>query len=247
MSVKATVDQLNGNAAQPTTEKAKGVTSNVVASAAAFIEDVLLPNIGRIQTLLLAGLALAQGLLKRNRKNAAKNASNVQDTVTSTAKTSLNKAQDVAQSGLSTAQDVLQKNVKRASKDLKKAQKSMKVAQKAAAVGSTVALSKTQDVLESSLGTAQDVLQSGLGTSQEVLQKNVKRARKELKKAGESVKDVGETVQHTTSRFLFRTGLVTGLVLILLFTPWPGSETRARLADLFQQARENLSNLVSGS
>src|SRR5579884_470654 len=247
MSVKATVDQLNGNAVQPTTEKAKNVASNTVAMVAAFIEDVLLPNLGRTQALLLAGLALAQEILKRNRKRAEKNVSNVQESVASTTKTGLSKAQDVAQSGLGTvqdaaqsgldtAQDVLQKSVKSARKDLKKAQRTMKVARKAAAVGSTVAVSK-----------AQDVLQSGLDTTQDVLQKNVKRASKSLKKAGESMQDVGETVQHKTSRFFFRVGIVTGLVLILLYTPWPGSETRAKLANLFQQARQNLASMRSGS
>src|SRR5579884_2903649 len=236
MSVKATVDQLNGNAVQPTTEKAKNVASNTVAMVAAFIEDVLLPNLGRTQALLLAGLALAQEILKRNRKRAEKNVSNVQESVASTTKTGLSKAQDVAQSGLGTVQDVLQKSVKSARKDLKKAQRTMKVARKAAAVGSTVAVSK-----------AQDVLQSGLDTTQDVLQKNVKRASKSLKKAGESMQDVGETVQHKTSRFFFRVGIVTGLVLILLYTPWPGSETRAKLANLFQQAKQNLSKMTSGS
>jgi paraquat-inducible protein B len=258
MSVKATVDQLNGNAVQPTTEKAKNVASNTVATVAAFIEDVLLPNLGRTQALLLAGLALAQEILKRNRKRAEKNVSNVQESVASTTKTGLNKAQDVAQSGLSTAksalqsglstvqdaaqsgldtaQDVLQKSVKSARKDLKKAQRTMKVARKAAAVGSTVAVSK-----------AQDVLQSGLDTTQDALQKNVRRASKSLQKAGESMQDVGETVQHKTSRFFFRVGIVTGLVLILLYTPWPGSETRAKLANLFQQARQNLAFMSSGS
>ncbi len=247
MSVKATVDQLNGNAVQPTTEKAKNVASNTVAMVAAFIEDVLLPNLGRTQALLLAGLALAQEILKRNRKRAEKNVSNVQESVASTTKTGLSKAQDVAQSGLGTvqdaaqsgldtAQDVLQKSVKSARKDLKKAQRTMKVARKAAAVGSTVAVSK-----------AQDVLQSGLDTTQDALQKNVRRASKSLQKVGESMQDVGETVQHKTSRFFFRVGIVTGLVLILLYTPWPGSETRAKLANLFQQARQNLASMRSGS
>lgn len=267
MSVKSAVDQLNGNAAQPVAEKAKSVTGDVVDTVSTFIEDTLLPNIGKIQAILLAALALAQELVKRNQKNAAKSVSDVQDTVTSKAKSGLNTAQDVAQSGLSTAQsalqsglstaqdaaqsglstaqDVLQKNVKRANKNLKKAQKSMKAAQKVAAVSSAAALSKTQDVLQSGLDTAQDTLQSGLSSSQDALQKNMKRASKNLKKAGESVQDVGETVGKKTSSFLFRVGIVTGLVLILLYTPWPGAETRAKLANLFQQARQNLSNLTS--
>lgn len=280
MNVKTTVDQLNGNAVQPATEKAKNATGNAVTWVAAFIEDVLLPNLGRTQALLLAGLALAQEIMKRNRKNTTKNMSDVQDTVASTAKTSLNKAQNVAQSGLNTAQDVaqsglstarsalqsglssaqdaaqsgldtaqdvLQKNAKRANKNLKKAQKRMKIAQKTAAAGSTVALSKAQDMLQSSLESAQDALQSSLSTSQDALQKNVKRASKNLKKAGKSMQDMGDTVQHKTSKFFFRTGIVAGLVLILLFTPWPGSETRAKLANLFQQVKQNITNLTSGS
>ncbi|HLI07880.1 MAG TPA: hypothetical protein VKV40_15030 [Ktedonobacteraceae bacterium] len=247
MSVKSVADQLNGNAVQPTAEKAKSVTADVVTTVSTFIEDALLPNISKIQAVLLAGLALGQEIMKRNARKASK----AQETVASTAAASLHAAQDVAQSGLSTTQDVLQENVKHARKNLKKAQKSMKVAQKAAATGATAVLSKTQDVLQSGLSTAGDMLPSNLVSSQNALQKNVKRARKNLKKAsesvGESLEDVGEAVQHKTSSFLFRVGIVTGLVLVLLYTPWPGSETRAKLADLFQRAKQNLSNLTSGS
>jgi hypothetical protein len=36
-------------------------------------------------------------------------------------------------------------------------------------------------------------------------------------------------------KFFFRLGLLTGLALALLYTPWPGSESRQRLADFWQE------------
>lgn len=258
MSTKATADRLNGNAVKTAGDKASAVTRNAKQSVASTIEETILPNLGRIQALLLAGLALLQGLMQQNRKKTMKKMGNLQDTVASKAQkrwsatqdaaqsglntaqsalqSGLSTAQDVAQSGLSTAQDVLKKNVKRANKNLKKAQKSMKGVQQT-----------VQGSVETGVSATQDVLQSGLNTAQDMLEKNVKSASKNLKKAGENMQDVQETVSRKTSRFLFRLGIVVGLVAILLYTPWPGSETRQKLADLFQQAKQNVSNLTSNS
>jgi len=169
----------------------------------------------------------------------------VQDTVQS----GLAKTQDTLQTGLSAAQDALQQNVKRANKSLKKARKKMKPS-----VGSV------QDSVSSSLGAAQDILQSGLTVAQIMLGKNVKKAvlkrapqasLMSLKKAKRSIKDVQESVQdqlagyrrkRKLARVLFRLGLLVGIALALLYTPWPGSDTRRQLAAWWQRVSSSMTN-----
>jgi membrane-associated HD superfamily phosphohydrolase len=161
-----------------------------------------------------------------------------QDTVQS----GLAKAQDTLQMGLSTAQDVLQsgldlvqdtwaQSAKKANKNLKKAQKKMK-------------RRSVQDNVQSGLSTAQNVLQSGLDVAQDVWTRNVKKANKNLKKAGKSIKDVQETVQdqlasyarkRRRAKMLFRLGLLVGVMLAFLYTPWPGADIRRRLSVWWQQ------------
>ena len=148
----------------------------------------------------------------------------------------LARTQDTVQTGLSTAQDTWQGNVKRASKSLKKAQKKMKRS-----------LASMQDSMQSGLEQTQDVLQSGLSKAQGVLSvgsKNVKRAGKGLQKATGSLKEAQGNVQSQLARYarkrkrakvLFRIGLLTGVVLILLYAPWPGSDTRRQLGVWWKQ------------
>lgn len=150
--------------------------------------------------------------------------------------TGLARTQDTVQTGLSTAQDTWQGNVKRASKNLKKAQKKMKRS-----------LASMQDSVQSGLEQTQDVLQSGLNKAQSVLsagRKNVKRAGKGLQSATGSLKDAQGNVQQQFARYarrrrrakvLFRLGLLTGVVLVLLYAPWPGSDTRRQLGEWWQQ------------
>jgi len=150
--------------------------------------------------------------------------------------TGLARTQDTVQTGLGTAQDAWQGNVKRASKNLKKTQKKMKRG-----------LASMQDSVQSGLEQTQDVLQSGLNKAQSVLsagRKNVKRAGKGLQSATGSLKDAQESVQQQFARYarrrrrakvLFRLGLLTGVVLVLLYAPWPGSDTRRQLGEWWQQ------------
>src|SRR5216683_1595558 len=150
--------------------------------------------------------------------------------------TGLARTQDTVQTGLSTAQDAWQGNVKRASKNLKKGQKKMKRS-----------LASMQDSVQSGLEQTQDVLQSGLNKAQSVLsagRKNVKRAGKGLQSATGSLKDAQGNVQQQFARYarrrrrakiLFRLGLLTGVVLVLLYAPWPGSDTRRQLGEWWQQ------------
>src|SRR6266705_602107 len=108
-------------------------------------------------------------------------------------------------------------------------------------------LARTQDTVQSGLEQTQDVLQSGLNKAQSVLsagRKNVKRAGKGLQSATGSLKDAQESVQQQFARYakrrrrakvLFRMGLLTGVVLVLLYAPWPGSDTRRQLGKWWQQ------------
>jgi type I site-specific restriction endonuclease len=141
-----------------------------------------------------------------------------QDTVLS----SLAKTQDTLQTGLSSAQDVWQQNVKRANKNLNKARKKMK------------------PVLES----AQESIQFGFDLAKDAWQQNVKNANKNLKKAKKSITDVQQSVQNQLAgyarkrkrvRNVFRLGLLVGIVLALLYTPWPGSDTRRQLIAWWQR------------
>ncbi len=148
----------------------------------------------------------------------------------------LEQTQDTLQGGLEIAQDTWEENVKRASKNLKKAQKKMKRS-----------LASMQDSVQSGLEQTQDVLQSGLNKAQSVLsagRKNVKRAGKGLQSATGSLKGAQENVQQQFARYakrrrrakvLFRMGLLTGVVLVLLYAPWPGSDTRRQLRKWWQQ------------
>ena len=86
-------------------------------------------------------------------------------------------------------------------------------------------------------------MQTGLSRTQDVLGKNAKRAAKNLKKAQESLKGTRDTLQtklerrarrRRRARTMFRLGLLTGIVLVLLYTPWPGSETRNRIMQSLQ-------------
>jgi gas vesicle protein len=132
---------------------------------------------------------------------------------------------------LSQAQNVLNKNVKRANKNLKNAQKNLKKAQ----------------------GTVQDSVQSGLGVAQNVLGKSTESATKGLKKVTGSVKDMQDGLHDRAERnqrrrarakFLFRLGLVAGVVFILLYAPRPGYETRRQLGDLWQQLSQRSKELL---
>src|SRR5579884_1255883 len=154
--------------------------------------------------------------------------STVQDTVSS----GLSKAQDVLQSALGTTQDYVQSGQKQATKNLKKARKQAKKG-----------LSSAQDTAQSSLARTQDVLLAGMGLAQALMEQQSKRASKGLKKAQKNLQSVGDSLQSRAARssrhrkrgkFLFRVGLLTGLVMALLFTPWPGVEFRSHLVGLWQ-------------
>src|SRR6266571_1422392 len=187
-----------------------------------------------------SGLDAAQDAWAENVKHASKSLKKVRKkikpvvaTMQDSMQAGLEQTQDALQSRLDVAQDAWAKNVKQAGKSLKKAQKKMKPA-----------LESVQDSIQSGLEQTQDVLQGGLGAAQVALGKNVKRARKGIKKAKESLQAVQDSVQHELGTYarkrrvaktLFRFGLLAGVVVALLYTPWPGSEIRHRLVVWWQR------------
>ncbi|HET8910050.1 MAG TPA: hypothetical protein VFN23_01215, partial [Ktedonobacteraceae bacterium] len=129
---------------------------------------------------------------------------------------------DNVQSGFETTQDVVSKNAKMLRKQAKKAQKQF------------VPL----------IADAADSVQSGLETTQKTVSKNAKKAGKTLKSAADNIKDTQESVQdqlekysrrRKRNRFLFRVGLVGGVVVALLYAPQTGAEVRQKLMDLWNQ------------
>lgn len=139
-------------------------------------------------------------------------------TAQDTAQAGLSKTQEALQAGLEAAQVMLQKGQKRAAKNLKKAQKNIKPL----------------------AGAAQDSLQSGLTQTQRTLQKSAKKAGESLQQTMQDRRDAirdrmaRAARKRKRNRTLFRVGLVSGLIAALLFTPWPGSETRHQVAEFWR-------------
>jgi len=97
--------------------------------------------------------------------------------------------------------------------------------------------------MQSGLSQTQDVLLTGIGATQDVLGKSTKRAAKGLKEAQKNLKDTQHSLQSQLERrarrrkrakTVFRLGLLSGFIVMLLYTPWPGSETRRQLVEFWQ-------------
>ena len=169
--------------------------------------------------------------------------------------------QDVLQIALGVAQVLLEANKQLASKNIKKARKNL---------GQLTDV--VQDNVQSSMGIAQDVLdkgtkrasknlqkvtsnvQSRLDTAGDVLDKSTKSATKNLQKVTSNVKDMSGSVQdriesyqrrRARKKFMFRLGLVAGVVTALLFAPWPGSETRQQLGGYWQLLSQRAQQLLN--
>ncbi len=139
--------------------------------------------------------------------------------------------QDTLSAGLEAAQKTLQKSAKGVQKNLQQAQYS---AQKRVASG----WSATQDGFE-----------SGLSATQDLLEDRSKRIRKNLSQVASNTKDAQKAMQvrhkqhqrkRAWRRRLFRWGLVSGIVLALLFAPVSGVETRRRIVLLWNQYKQYL-------
>lgn len=233
------LDQYNSNTV---IDKAKEVAQSALATVQGGV-DLMQTGLAQTQDTVQTGLGTAQdawqGNVRRANKNLKKaqrkmkrNLASMQDTVQS----GLEQTQDMLQGGLDFAQDTWHDNYRQASKNLKKARRKMKRS-----------LESMQDSVQSGLEQTQDVLQSGLSKAQDVLstgKKSVKRAGKGLQSATGSLKGAQGNVQQQFARYarrrrrarvLFRLGLLAGLVIVLLYAPWPGSDTRHQLGEWWQQ------------
>ena len=122
--------------------------------------------------------------------------------------------------------------MKDAKKKLKEARKNLKKLQ-----------GTLQDTVQTGLSQTQDVLLTGLGATQDVLGKSSKKTATGLKEAQKNVQDTQRSLQsqlerrarrRKRGRTMFRLGILVGFVGMLLYTPWPGSETRRQLVTFWQ-------------
>ena len=96
--------------------------------------------------------------------------------------------------------------------------------------------------MQAGLSQTQDVLLTGMGATQDVLGKSAQRASKGLKEAQKNIKVTQNPIQsrferrarnRKRARMVFRLGLLSGFAMVLLYTPWPGSEIRHQLVELW--------------
>jgi len=234
-------DTYNGYTARDVKEQASGVAQTAVATVQS--------GLSKTQDLLYTGLDVAQEQLKRGKKQSRRSLNKAQKRLNKAQKKIgrlQQSAQDKVQStlpvtrgligaALGIAQVLLGRNLRRGKKNLKNIQ---------GTVGESV---------QSGLSVAQDVLDKRTKQASKSLRKGTKQASKSLKKVTENVKDVQETLQgrlesyqrrRARAKALFRIGLVAGIVAALLYTPWPGAETRSRLGGYLQQFVKQTQNLM---
>jgi hypothetical protein len=234
---------VNGKAkdlAQTTYEGAKDIAQVTYAS----VQDSVKPVINKTQAAFLAGLGLAQGLLaynqkksrkdmkwaRKNMKRKQKQLQNLQSNVQENIGSGWMKALAMLQAGLGLAQIITEKNKRDASKNIKEAQKQ---AQKN--------LKETQKKVQKNLKETQGNLESGWNKTQRMFSKRSQQATA-------TAKDMRDTAQKQLARYkrrrrrartIFRMGLVLGVVLALLYAPFPGSEIRRRIASQVERYRAN--------
>jgi hypothetical protein len=99
--------------------------------------------------------------------------------------------------------------------------------------------SRWQGALAERLSILIGSLAAGLGLLQVALERSMQRARGRLEQARGNLEEARSAWREERARrarrrrrarFIFRVGLVVGIVLALLFAPRPGVETRRRLA-----------------
>jgi uncharacterized membrane-anchored protein YhcB (DUF1043 family) len=219
---------------------AKDAAQSTYASARDAVQGGVNFGVTKTQAALLAGLALAQGLMKYNQKRTRKNLKKarknlksaqgtLQDTLQDTLKPRWEATQAALQTGVGVAQDTLTKSAKQAQKQ---AQKNLKLAQKN--------LKSVQDTVGVSLAKTQDLLGEGSKRASKGLQQVATSALV----AKEAMQEQYVSYQHKRqrARTLFRWGLVVGVVLALLYTPYSGAQVRRRLMEQWEQVRSYISS-----
>lgn len=153
----------------------------------------------------------------------------VQERVKDAVQTGLAKTQEGISAGLDSTQDALkgmQKGSKKYAKSLKKMQKgaskNVKSLQKSA--------SKNMKSLQKGAKENLKNLQQGVGSNMQAAQKNVQQVGNALQS-----RRAKAARQRSRKKWVFRLGLLSGVVAALLFTPRPGSEMRSQLASFWQR------------
>lgn len=223
--------------AQTTYEGARDIAQTTYES----VQHNVKPVISKTQAAFLAGLGLAQGLIAYNqkksrkdikwaRKNMKKKQKQLQ-TLQSNIRENLGsgwlKALAMMQAGLGLAQIIAEKNKRDVSKNIKQAQKKAR---------------KNLKEVQGNLG-------SGWDKTQRIFGQSAKSVGKPLSQATESAKDMRDVAQKKLARYkrrrrrartIFRVGLLVGVILALLYAPFPGSEMRQRIASRVEQYRAKL-------
>jgi len=209
------------NAIPTSYTKAKDVAQSTYATALDAaqstyenVQDKLHTGVDKASATMTAGLSLAEELLK-HKPMPSKKAKKM-------AQKRFSKFQEAIQGSISTASDTLTSNTQAAQSRLRKG---------------------TKDA-QKNLGKVQKNLASTLDETSNRINKGTKQASKNLHKASRQAKDMQASTQtrvsHQIAKTLFRTGIVTGVVLALLFTPIAGSEVRSRIAATWKQYRTYL-------
>jgi hypothetical protein len=190
----------------------------------------------KVAVLATAGGLLLEGFLRSNEK---KTRQNLQD-ATHKARHLQGKMQDALQPTLSKAQDLVQDNFDPAQQKLKKSLKSAQETLQVRAKG-------TQKDLKLARKAAQKRLVSGWSTTQEMLEEGSKRIQQGLEKVATDTAHAEEALRErrkqrqskrTRARFLFRGGLISGVVLALLLTPLSGAEARKHVGSFLSQCKQ---------
>lgn len=211
------------------TRSVKDKVADVAQSTAANVATNVQVGLSKTQDALSGSLGKAQEVLGRNQKSSGKNMQQAQKK----AQAIQGKVQDNVQSGLGQAQSLLAVGTAAAQQALKEKTK------------------KAQKKLQKAQAPVQDAVQSTLTATQAALAKNAAKAGKNLKQVKDSVSDMQDSMQERAAahqrrraraKFLFRLGLIAGLIGALLYSPWTGEETRARLGEYWQQLQQKVQN-----
>lgn len=223
MAQLSTLSQTSVDKAKEISEKVRALAQTATSNA---LESIL-SGVGKTQEALMAQLSLGQQLLKNNEKKAQKNLMKAQKNIAEAQEQLQSRWEQAStppptSTGLNLAQGLFLEAVQQwlSRNNLKKLQGSV------------------QENLEMSREKAQDALSQG---SQKA-SKRILQAASSAIELKDMMQDRYESYRRSRKRaqYLFRGGLLIGFVLILLYTPLPGSEIRSRLAMQWQQYRSSL-------
>lgn len=169
--------------------------------------------------------ALLEQYTQRGRKRRRENEKGVHR-LRRTFSEGIESAQDTFSSGMTTAQKSFAKNARKARKNLRQAQHNLhnmqSNLQENISSGIATGMAKTQDIMHMGADGVRRV------TSYPHEMQRVRQERHEQREQ-----------RRARARTLFRWGIVTGVILALIYAPVSGAETRRYLAEKWQQGRDS--------